>query len=239
MTDVMPSRRERLMAETVAEIKQLAWAQMAEVGPRAVSLRAIARDMGVASSALYRYFPSMEALLGALVTDGFASLADRLEWADEMARADGCDVGQRWLRTSSAHRQWAIENPTAYGLIFGLACEDNGEMIPTAKEEMHRGVNVLFRVMIEGIQSGQMDPSPLQERLTDPMREQLRAWNDELAFDLSEAALSSAIFAWTCLHGTVAAEIFEHLPHVFRPGDVLFDQHMRHVLAVLGYRGNP
>lgn len=237
MTDVIPSRRERQRAETVAEIKQLAWSQMAEVGPRGVSLRAIARDMGVASSALYRYFPSMEALLSALVTDGFASLADTLEAADEAARAGGCDAGQRWLRASGAHRRWALDNPTAYGLIFGLACEEGEEMVPAAKAEMNRAVAVLFRVMIEGIATGQMHPEPIDRRLTGPMRAQLQAWNAELDFDLSEAALSACLFAWTCLHGTVAAETFEHLPHVFLPGDALFDQNMRHVLAVLGCDG--
>src|ERR1700756_3222700 len=75
-------RRERLRQTTVAEIKALAWQQIAEAGAPSLSLRAIARDMGMTSSALYRYFPSREVLLTALIKDGFASLADALEAAE-------------------------------------------------------------------------------------------------------------------------------------------------------------
>ena len=61
-----PTRRERTRAATVAEIKHHAWAQVAEGGALAVSLRAVARSMGMTSSALYRYFESREQLVNVL-----------------------------------------------------------------------------------------------------------------------------------------------------------------------------
>ncbi|MDE3206643.1 MAG: TetR/AcrR family transcriptional regulator [Acidobacteriota bacterium] len=233
------TRRERVRAGTVAEIKELAWQQLATTGPLALSLRAIAREMQVTSSALYRYFPSREALLAALVCDGFASLADALEEADEQARAHPGPPGDRWLRVAGAHRRWALAHPTAYSLVFGSGCDGYEIELPAIKEQMFRGAGVLFRVMIESIESGECDPSGLHERLTEPMRAQLAEWRKDLGVadvDLDEAGLSAGLFAWTALHGAVALELFEHLPPQFLPADAYFDQTMRYVLEILGCR---
>ncbi|MCU4183278.1 TetR/AcrR family transcriptional regulator [Acidiferrimicrobium sp. IK] len=236
MGDLTTSRRDRLRAETVAEIKQLAWAQLAQVGPRAMSLRAIARQMGVTSSALYRYFSSVEALLGALITDGYASLADSLEATDAAARAEGCRAGERWLRAARAHREWAINDPTAYTLLFGASCDDYEPVAPRIKVEMSRGHDALFRIMLEGIGSGQLDPSGLDRRLSDEMRGQLLEWGAEMDHDLGPAALSACLMAWHLLLGTVSTEVFGMLPPVLRPGKVVFEQNMRNVLDLLGCR---
>src|SRR5579884_3078372 len=71
-----PNRRERLRAGMVEEIKGLARRQLAEGGPGAMSLRGIARELGTASSALFRYYPSYNDLISALVVDAYNSLAD-------------------------------------------------------------------------------------------------------------------------------------------------------------------
>src|SRR5258708_7556043 len=107
--------RER--AGAIGEIKALAGRQLAEQGPGAVSLRAIAREMGTASSALYRYFPSQGDLVTALCVEAYDSLAGALTAARD-ARPPGDHAG-RWAAVCRAYRRWSLENPSDFALIFG------------------------------------------------------------------------------------------------------------------------
>jgi AcrR family transcriptional regulator len=217
----------------MAEIKDLAWKQLAEVGAPALSLRAIANDMGVTSSALYRYFASRDDLLRALVVDGFSSLADALEAAE--AELDG-DVGsnESWLHLASAQRRWALDHPTEYALVFGTPVPG----LDTGSDECHlqmkRGVNVLFRCMMSGLGRGEFNATSMQATITPALRKRLARWKKELQLQLPEDALAGCLFAWTHLHGAVALELFGHLPSQLLPADELFTQQMVQVTEVLG-----
>lgn len=225
------NRRERVRLTTIAEIKQLAWAQIAEGGAEAVSLRAISRSMGMTSSAIYRYFDSQEQLLIALICDGFASLADDLE-AAEAAVPEGAGPGQQFLLVTGAHRRWALEHPTEYALMYGrplCAPKIDGRI----KTEHDRGVAVLFRVMVAGLAAGAIDPTRMPP-LSAELRRRFEDWRDEQGLPLSAEALSACMFAWAQMHGAISLELFAQLPDFLIPADDLFDQQMRAVLAGLG-----
>jgi AcrR family transcriptional regulator len=215
----------------VDEIKRLAWAQVAEGGSLAVSLRGIAREMGMTSSALYRYFASHEQLRADLVRDGFASLADTLEEAESEMPAD-LGILDRWLHVAGAHRRWALDHSAEYALIFGTPMA-GGKWTGVAKDEHNRGVAVLFRVMLAALASGELDPADVPP-LTAPLRAQLAEWQVELGLPLAPEALAGCLFVWTQLHGAVSLELFGQLPGILLPADELFDQHMRAALVVLG-----
>ena len=104
-----------------AEILAVAAAHVARDGAAAISLRSIARDLGMAPSALYRYFDGRDALLSALILSAYEALAAEAERAaDEADRAAaGGDHAERWLAVPRAMRRWAIEHPHQWGLIFG------------------------------------------------------------------------------------------------------------------------
>jgi AcrR family transcriptional regulator len=227
-----PSRRERTRAATVAEIKQLAWQQMAEVGAAALSLRGIASEMGMTSSALYRYFESRNDLLNELVVDGFSSLADALEAAE--AELDDNPETSRWLHLASAHRRWALEHPTEYALIYGTPVPGLGSGTDERHAQMKRGVNVLFRCMMKALASGEIDASGMEATITPALRKRLQHWRAQLGINLPPAALAGCLFAWTQLHGAVSLELSGHLAPEFQPADDLFDQQMRQVLVLLG-----
>jgi AcrR family transcriptional regulator len=227
-----PTRRARVRAATVAEIKQLAWRQIGEVGAAALSLRAVANEMGMTSSALYRYFASRDELLRELMVDGFSSLADSLESAE---RELDDDTGiERWLQLASAHRRWALEHPAQYSLIFGTPVPGLDSESEECHAQMKRGVNVLFRCMMTGLARGELDGKAMEDSLTPSLRKRLHEWRDELAYDLSTSALAGCLFAWAQLHGAVSLELFGHLPPQLQPGDELFEHQMRQVLRVLG-----
>src|SRR5258708_14814091 len=111
------SRREQNRLATTGEIKALARRQIAEQGPGGLSLRAIARQMRMASSALYTYFAGYENLMGALCVDAYHSVADALT-----AAPDAVPVGDhagRWPAICHGYRRWSLDNPGDFALIFG------------------------------------------------------------------------------------------------------------------------
>ena len=269
-------RRGRLRQTTVAEIKVLAWRQIAEAGAPSLSLRAIARDMGMTSSALYRYFPSRDVLLTALIRDGFASLADTLEAVEASIDSEGeggrgpggsattagsarsatsattagsarsatsatsatsAGSGERFIRIVRAYRAWALSHPSEYALIFGTPVPGLEVHDLDVKEELIRGVNVLFRCMIDGVQRGAIRPPALQGPGAGKLRAKLRAWGMAEAPGLPPAALAGCLFAWTQLHGAISLELFGHMPEEVLPADEFFEQQMRQVLVAPGGTG--
>src|SRR5215469_11240887 len=103
------SIRARVRAEMTGEIKQAARRQLATEGAN-LSLRAIARDLGVVSSALYRYFASRDELLTALIIDAYNAIGEAGEHADA-AITERPDLTRRWLAVATAWREWALAHP--------------------------------------------------------------------------------------------------------------------------------
>src|SRR3954467_8387614 len=109
------SIRARVRAEMLEEIKNVARRQLADNGAD-LSLRAVARDMGMVSSALYRYFASRDDLLTALILDAYNALGEAVERADA-AVADRADLAGRWFAVARGLRKWALDQPHEYALI--------------------------------------------------------------------------------------------------------------------------
>src|SRR4051812_14415371 len=110
------SIRARVRAEMTDEIKELARRHLATDGAN-LSLRAVARDLGMVSSAIYRYFPSRDDLLTALILDAYNALGETAEKAVSAVPADA--HATRWLAVASSVRGWAVEHPHEYALIYG------------------------------------------------------------------------------------------------------------------------
>jgi AcrR family transcriptional regulator len=106
--------RARVRAEMTEEIKAVAKRHLATEGAN-LSLRAVARELGMASSAVYRYFASRDELLTALIIDAYDAVGDAAELA--AARAGG--PLEKWLAAGHAARDWALANPHEWALIYG------------------------------------------------------------------------------------------------------------------------
>ncbi|MEU3248976.1 TetR/AcrR family transcriptional regulator, partial [Streptomyces sp. NPDC006875] len=115
--------RARARIEVTAAIKDEARRQLAAEGAAKLSLRAVARELGMASSALYRYFPSRDDLLTALIIDAYDSLGESAEAAHAgIAGTAGTAAGgprDRWITVCVAARRWALDHPHEYALIYG------------------------------------------------------------------------------------------------------------------------
>jgi AcrR family transcriptional regulator len=227
-------RRERLRRATVEEIKAVARAQMAAEGTAAVTLRAIAREMGMTASALYRYFGSREQLVTALITDAYHALADAMQAAVDAVPAGG--HRDRMLAAFRAFRSWALEHPTEFALIFGSPIP--GYVAP--EETRPAGVrytDLLSRLLADAHADGALDPARIDLPLSPTLRRQVEAFQRRRGgADLPAPVLAFGLSAWTRLHGLVTLEVFGHLEPAIGDGAALFDQETAAILAQSGLR---
>jgi AcrR family transcriptional regulator len=227
-------RRERVRLATIDEIKHVAREQLAEHGPAGISLRAVARAMGMTPSALYRYVDSRDDLILVLATEAFRSLADALEVGFDAA-GPGDYVG-RWRAVTRAYRAWAHEHADEYKLIFGSPLDHTQMKDSEAGAEMHRSIAVMFRCMEEAVRVGKIDTSRFSGQITPLLRAQLEAWREHSEVTFPTECMLGCLTTWIHLHGFLTLELFGQLPPFFGDADDVFDQQMFDLLLQLGYR---
>ncbi|NYD36468.1 TetR/AcrR family transcriptional regulator [Actinomycetospora corticicola] len=201
----MPTRQEQ-RAETTERILAAARAQLAEVGAAALSLRAVTREVGMVSSAVYRYFPSRDELLTALIIEAYDAVGQAAEDADE-----GGTPLERWLAVWRAVRGWAREHAAQYALIYGSPVPGYAAPVDTLPAA-GRVATVLARIAIEA--AGPVaEPGPAVRNALVP----------DLLPGLSPELAPAAIAAFTQLFGTVGFELFGQYENVVVDRDAFFD----------------
>ncbi|GAB3801449.1 TetR/AcrR family transcriptional regulator [Micromonospora zhanjiangensis] len=216
-----PNRRERLRSATVSEIKDGARRLLAGGGPQAVSLRAIARDMGMTAPAIYRYFPSLEALVGALAGDLFDEMRERVETARDAA---GDDPLAQVAEMARAFRRWSVAHPAEYALIFGPPVPGIAEFADGCGTADHPGARfgaVFLRPMAE-LARNRPVRTPPRELLTDrldPYLEPLRRSHGDLPVEVAYVFLTG----WTRLHGLVSMAVFGQVQWAVTDPAALFE----------------
>jgi AcrR family transcriptional regulator len=116
-SDRAPSRRDRVRAATIEEIKATAVRMLREHGAD-LRFADIARDMGMTAPALYRYFADRDELLSALMVDGFQEMSEALNAALDAASPE--DLAGRIRAAAVAYRAFAKADPSRFSLLFGL-----------------------------------------------------------------------------------------------------------------------
>jgi AcrR family transcriptional regulator len=228
------TRRERVRVETTAEIKHAAWADMARNGPSALSLRAVARDMGIAPSAIYRYFASRDDLLTALIIDAYSALADTLDATYARVRAAGApNAGAEFLALAAAYRRWALDHPTEYRLVFSTAVPGYTGTAGTTAAAV-RATAALERVICDMVEEGSVNVAAMEALLDDELREQLAAWAATVGDDLPEGAVFAAMLCYIAMHGAINLEMNGHFPPSLSDSQELFTAAMHAVVAQIG-----
>lgn len=206
------SIRARVRAEMIDEIKAVARRHLATDGAN-LSLRAVARDMGMVSSAIYRYFPSRDELLTALIIEAYDALGAAVETAD--AGCDRLDLRGRWHAACRAARGWALANPAEYTLLYGSPVPGYAAPDDTVGPAQ-RPPLVLVGILRDGCAAGRIDPPPAAEP-ADPLRADLAEMAALLGGGLPEALLARGMAGWTQLFGLISFELFGRinrtLPH--------------------------
>jgi AcrR family transcriptional regulator len=228
-----PSIRARIRAEMIDEIKAVARRHLAAEGAN-LSLRAVARDMGMVSSALYRYFASRDDLLTALILDGYNALGDAVELADA-AVTDRGQLHARWLSATRAVRDWALANPAEYALLYGSPVPGYAAPQDTIAAAARTPV-VLARILTDGYSSGAVTGPWL---LTSPpvpaaVRADLARTRDGIAPGLPEELMHAGLTCWLQLFGVVSFELFGQFNNVIDARAEFFDQQMELMAGLMG-----
>ena len=221
----MESNRERTRRELVVRITGTARRHLAEVGPAQLSLRAVARDMGLASSALYRYFPSRDALITALITDAYDALGEAAEQAAGPGTAAPKGAGARWARICRGCRTWALEHPHEFALLYGSPVP--GYAAPqTTIGPATRVTRLLAEVLRDALAAGELT-APRQPVPGLPLvTEATRRLADVVLAPPYEDLVERSLVLWVVLMGALSFELFGHLEQVVTDHAAWFDAGM-------------
>ena len=210
MTGVRATARK----EISAEIKRLARVQIASKGAANLSLREIAREMQMASSAMYRYFDSRDQLLTELIIENYDNIADAVEQADAKCARD--DIRGRWLAMAESLRTWALRHPADYGLIFGTPVPGYAAP-PDTVDPGRRYTNVLLRLLVDAHTAGYVaavDIPPAKGFV-----KEYKYVQSNLGISLPDEMLLAGLAAWAAMFGAISFELFGHVDEVFtNPG---------------------
>jgi len=231
------SRRDRVRAATVEEIKTTARRLLVEHGPDGLSLRAIARDMGMTAPALYRYFPSREDLLEHLIADLYVELGGAVAAARDAAGDD--DVAGRLLAVCRRFRHWALDHTPEFGLLFGSPIEgvadpkhpDNTGSPGHAAGLQFAGV---FSELIVRLYQSRPFPVPTEGEIDPRLAEQLRGYCRTLPGELPLGLVAVFLSCWVRLYGAVCVEAFGHLQFAIGEAEPMFEMELRSLADLLG-----
>ncbi len=224
----VPTARERVRAEVTSEIADAARRQLAEVGAAALSLRAVAREVGMVSSAVYRYFPSRDELLTRLIIEGYDDLGAAAEVADEPTAPSAT----RWLAVCRAVRAWALAHPHEYALLYGSPVPGYSAPEDTVAAASRVGV-VLGRILGDAARTGDLPPAA-GERDPGLVSDAAIAVLGGEHPALDETVRVRALMAWSTLFGTISFELFGHFVGSVEDGDRYFDRVMTDLAALIG-----
>ncbi|CAM4444757.1 WHG domain-containing protein [Nocardia ninae] len=232
MVEAVKSRRERMREQASGEIKAIALRLLAEGGPDAVSLRAIAREMGMTAGAIYGYYATRDDLISTLISDVYTALVDRVEAARDAVPVD--DPAGRIVAWGEAVRDWAIEHPAEFRLIYGDPVP--GYQPPPGGPAATAALRACTGLV--GLTAAAWPSAAKHQNLGDT------TWSDFDAGlvahvradfpELPPAALGLALRMWGRMHGLIALEVYGHLvPQSLDPAK-LFHLEMLDLVRSLG-----
>ena len=213
------SRREQARDATTREIRTTARGLLVTQGPDALTLRAIARAMGISAPALYRYFDSHEAIVAALCSDVLAEITETLEQARDSASAE--PPVRRLGVTCRAFRGWALAHPREFQLIFASPAEGP----PRGHDQVDDKVS--FGAVFLGlfVEIWQDHPFAVHSEAELPagLLAQLRTFSAYVDGVLPLGALAAYLAGWVRLYGAVTVEVFGHLGFALTDAEPMFE----------------
>ena len=220
--------RERVRAELIREITEIARRQLATEGATGLSLRAVAREMGMVSSAIYRYFPSRDDLLTTLIIDGYNAVGAAVEKAEAACPPE--DYAGRWLAACRAVRNWALAHPHEYALVYGSPVP--GYQAPERTIGPASRPAVIFGKIIGDAYraGGTADPPGPLAPVPASFAPDAARLRDAILDGVPDHIAAAALIAWSGLFGLVSFELFGQFENVVTDRAPFFD----HAAACLG-----
>lgn len=230
--------RQRARSQTVADIVRLGRRHLATDGAAALSLRAVARDLGVVSSAVYRYVESRDELLTLLLIDAFGELGDEVD-AAVAAVPEGGHVG-RFLAICRAVREWALREPASYALLFGSPVPGYNAPAERTTGPGTRVIVSLIGVLDAASRAGQLAAAGPSPQLPPTLAADLEAIRREFGLAIPDELVARGVLVWSSLFGAVSFEVFnQYGPDTFRAPQELFEHHLAVLAGIAGLPVQP
>ena len=239
-----PSRRDRQRAATTEEIIQTARQLLVQNGPEAVSLRAIAREMGMTAPGLYRYFGSHEELLRHVCADIFTELGGDIHRAIEAATGPAeppsdqvaVKLTVKMVAACREFRRWALDHKPEFGLLFGVPLPglDDGRY-DIADECALAFAGTFFTLFLELWRAAPF-LVPAVEQVDPGLRDQLSRYRDALGTDIPVGAVLTFLRCWTVLYGAVSMEVFGHMRFALQDAAPMFEMTLGDLASLVGLR---
>jgi AcrR family transcriptional regulator len=208
--------RARARAEVRAAILAAAAKRVAEDGANDLSLRAVARDVGMVSSAVYRYFASRDELLTALIIEAYDSLGEHTE--AHIASTRGRPAATRWVDAALAVRAWALAHRNDYALIYGTP-------IPgyAAPDDTTASGTRVSRALVSIVrEAGHLEPAGVDHPIDASLSASFAALREEIDLQVDDATMLAIITGWTQLFGLLSFELFGQTRNLVGDDDALF-----------------
>jgi AcrR family transcriptional regulator len=248
---VSPSRRDRLRAATIDEIISTARRLLVKDGSAAVSLRAIAREMGMTAPGLYRYFGNHEELVRYLCASIFTELGNDIHLAIEAAEppagltADPRDLMRAKLTVKMVaacreFRRWALNHRGEFAMVFGVPLPGLDDSRYDIADECALAFAGTFFALFLELWHKTPFPVPGDEQIDPGLRGQLGRYRAGLAAifpggaDLPLGVLLTFLRCWTVLYGAVAMEVFGHMRFALEDPAPMFEITLGDLAALIG-----
>lgn len=222
--------RARARAQTLADITRIGRDHLAADGAAALSLRAVARDLGVVSSAVYRYVKSRDELLTLLVVDAYTELGDAVDAAVDAAESPV----EKFLALGRAVRVWGLREPARYALLFGSPVPGYHAPAEQTTEPGTRVVVKLVSIFDAAFRSGQLTDRPSPSSLAS-LHGSFTEIRNELGTELPDEAIARGVSVWASLFGAVSFDVFDQYgADTFSSRDELFEYQLACLTELAG-----
>jgi AcrR family transcriptional regulator len=216
------TRRERHRAATIDEIKAAALDQIATEGSSALSIRGVARAIGMSPAGLYRYFDGLDGIITALVADAYNDLADHVAEASRQG-----PPRSRLRDAMLAYRRWCLDHPNRFLLIYGTPIPgyEAPEGGPTEQASRRIG-EVFFAIVVEAWHRDEL-VSPRETRPVDALE---RDHAGSLAPDFPPELMGTFISTWAHFHGLVTLEVLNQLRWIYPDAEAFYRDEVERIL---------
>ena len=223
-------KRQETREKIEAQIIELGRRHLVTEGAVGLSLRAIARDLGMVSSAVYRYVSSRDDLLTLLLVDAYSELADAV---DRAGATPGASWRDQLLAMAHAARTWAIDQPARWALLYGSPVPGYHAPRERTVGPGTRVVGALFEAIGEGIAAGDIPRSNIAA--AQPLSSDFNRLREEFEFTGDDSAVAKCFLLWAGLVGAISLEVFGQYgtDTLTEPGAV-FDTQVRLLIEMLG-----
>ncbi|GAA2147649.1 TetR/AcrR family transcriptional regulator [Glycomyces algeriensis] len=228
-------RRQRQREATQAEIRQTARQLLVESGPEAMSVSAIARRMGLSGPAIYRYYGSHEALIGAVIADLFKEVTEAIERARDAAEPDS--PGERLLAMSRGLRTWATSQTVEFRLLFAAPIPEANRRADSERQQAGEEFDQVFLREIERLWAERPFPVPDLDGLDPALRSQVLAYTQRKRTTLPPEAVQVFLTCWTRLYGLLVMEALDQLSFAYSDTEPVFEACLADISGLLGIDG--